>query len=256
MEFIIVPQLILVVSLFGVLFVLGRNFSRFKETLKPTPNLSREGNLHASSPSQEGNAVEGVAERVKGEEEKFKYLFKRLVKRINLSNAREKYKRLAGFAHARLEKVLRKTRINFLKLDNKTFALIEKLRKKTEAVQAEDAEPTEKLSREQDRHRKDEARQKGNNPPLTPPKRGIKEVPSREGSEVEKNKKKSKEKEYLELIGNNPKNTDAYWKLGILYSRKRNYKDALNCFKEVVKIKPNYEKAKNKVKDISEKLGM
>ncbi len=259
MEFIIIPQLILIFSLFGILFILGRNFSKFKkDSEKPSPSLSQEGNKKIPLTPfdkrgnsergiiQEGNAqdrsLEEVGTRVKKEEEKFKYLCRRLAKRINFQAVQEKYKQFSGAARIKLEKILRKTRIGFLRLDGKFMILIEKLRKRKE--------------KEKEKPSSDPSQEGNNYPPLTslPKKTGRGEKEINNPFLTSPKKKISKEEEYLEIISKNPGDIDAYWKLGILYSRRRNYKDALNCFKEIARIKPGYEKAKKKVKIISEKL--
>ena len=254
MEFIIVPQLILVLSLFGVLLVLGRNFSRFKDVYEE---------------ERRDRSLEETVERIKNEEEKFKYLCHRLAKRVNFHAVQEKHKRISGIAHVKLEKILRKTRIGFLKLDSKFVVLIEKLRKrKKEIQQIENAEPAvDKISKFETGEPAKNLTEK--QPPLTPSfaERGVDKAflteeshssltPSskKTGRGEGEIKKIGEEGKYLETISDDPKNTDAYWKLGILYSRKRNYRDALNCFKQIVKIKPDYGKAKKKIKDISEKI--
>ncbi len=280
MEFTLVPQLILVFSLVGILFILGRNFSKFKEVSKPVSSLFQEGNSYTPNSSQERNAVKEVTIRIKKEEEKFGYLCRRLAKRINWQTVREKYKQFSGFAHARLEKALKKARINFLKLDRKTVTLIEKARKKKEKHAAdllEEKDPSlleNSIPEEEKPEYINEEAEKVENGvfPVVDEKCDFAKVSmmenktedkkseDKENKEYKGNKKeikgvrKSKEKEYVEMIGEDPKNVDAYWKLGIIYSRKRNYKDALACFKQIVKIKPNYEKAKKKIKDISEKI--
>ena len=267
MEFTLIPQFILIFSLVGILFILGRNFSKFKEISKPISE-SPLTPFDKEEYSQERNAMKEVAARIKEEEEKFKYLCQRLAKRINWRTAQEKYKQFSSFAHAKLEKVLKKARINFLKLDRKTVTLIEKARKKKEKHAADlleekdpslfekkipEVEKPEVIFKEKPEHINDKVEE------VEEVEEVEDDAPPVEISEVEDKKeikgvKKSKEKEYVEMIGEDPKNVDAYWKLGIIYSRKRNYRDALACFKQIVKIKPNYEKAKKKIKDISEKI--
>ena len=240
MEFIIIPQLVLVFSLAGILLILGRNFSKFKEV---SAEEKYDGSLEE---------LEEVTARVKGEEKKFKYLFRRMAKRISLRAIQERYKRFLDLIHIKLEKILRKIRINFLRLDNKFVALIEKLRKSKneKEIQIKSVESSvdrigefeiEKLPiiKKTNKVKKSESKSEKDNG-------------KRSGKKTKKLSKK--EEEYLKLISNDPKNMDAYWKLGILYSRKKNYKDALDCFKEIIKIKPNYEKARKKIKIISDKL--
>ena len=71
---------------------------------------------------------------------------------------------------------------------------------------------------------------------------------------VAKEDAKGKEKEYIEAIIKNPIDIKSYWKLGIVYSRRKNYKDAISCFRQITKIDPTYKKAKNKISDLLEKM--
>ncbi len=239
MEFIIIPQLVLVFSLAGILLILGRNFSKFKEV---------------SAEEKHDRSLEEVAARVKGEEKKFKYLCRRMAERISLRAVQEKYKRFSDLIHIKLEKILRKIRINFLRLDNKFVALIEKLRRSgnKKEIQIESAElPADRI--DEFKIEKPLIVKKTNKVKEDIDKgKSEKNNEERSGKKIKKVGKK--EEEYLKIISGDPKNMDAYWKLGILYSRKKNYRDALNCFKEIVKIKPNYEKARKKIKIISDRL--
>ena len=177
-----------------------------------------------------------------------------MAKRISLRAVQEKYKRFSDIIHIKLEKILRKIRINFLRLDNKFVALIEKLRR------SENKKEVQIKSAELPADRIDEFKiekpliVKKTNKVKEDIDKGKSEKNNEERSGKKIKKVGKKEEEYLKIISGDPKNMDAYWKLGILYSRKKNYRDALNCFKEIVRIKPNYEKARRKIKIISDKL--
>ncbi len=62
------------------------------------------------------------------------------------------------------------------------------------------------------------------------------------------------EKRYIDRIVANSKDIEAYKKLGDLYVDMRNYKDALESFQYVLKLKPNDTLASRRVKDISNRL--
>lgn len=62
------------------------------------------------------------------------------------------------------------------------------------------------------------------------------------------------EKRYIDRIVANSKDIEAYKKLGDLYVDMRNYKDALEAFQYVLKLKPNDTMASRRVKDISNRL--
>jgi tetratricopeptide (TPR) repeat protein len=63
-----------------------------------------------------------------------------------------------------------------------------------------------------------------------------------------------KEQEYIEILMKDPHDIKAYWKLGLIYSKRRNYADALACCRQIVKIDPTYTKAKQKALEIMEKM--
>ncbi|MCK4799617.1 hypothetical protein KAS31_01440, partial [Candidatus Parcubacteria bacterium] len=71
---------------------------------------------------------------------------------------------------------------------------------------------------------------------------------------TKKENAKGKEKEYIEMILKNPIDVKSYWKLGIVYSRRKNYKDAISCFRQITKIDPTYTKAKKKISDLVERM--
>ena len=62
------------------------------------------------------------------------------------------------------------------------------------------------------------------------------------------------EKRYIDRIVINNRDIEAYKKLGDLYVDMRNYKDALEAFEYVLKLKPNDTVASRRVKDISNRL--
>lgn len=62
------------------------------------------------------------------------------------------------------------------------------------------------------------------------------------------------EKRYIDRIVANGRDIEAYKKLGDLYVDMRNYKDALEAFEYVLKLKPNDTVASRRVKDISNRL--
>ncbi len=96
----------------------------------------------------------------------------------------------------------------------------------------------------------------------TAPIKTLKEIRSRlkfRSFSPKKNKveeKKKLEKILIERIVVNPKDMEAYERLGDYYENLGNYKDALECFQQVLKLSPFNRKANEKVrriKEISEK---
>ena len=83
----------------------------------------------------------------------------------------------------------------------------------------------------------------------------ISEEKSKSEDKIKKKEEKSnKEKEYIGLILRSPKNIKAYWKLGIVYSRRKKYKDSISCFRQIIKIDPGYTKAKMKLVDLGKRM--
>jgi len=63
-----------------------------------------------------------------------------------------------------------------------------------------------------------------------------------------------REQECIEILMKDPADIKAYWRLGLIYSKRRNYEDALACFRQIVKIDPSYTKAKQKAIELMEKM--
>lgn len=60
------------------------------------------------------------------------------------------------------------------------------------------------------------------------------------------------EKVYIEIISKDPKNHRAYKGLGKIYKRQRNFKDAEASFKQVLKLEPGDQEAKQELKELEE----
>lgn len=55
------------------------------------------------------------------------------------------------------------------------------------------------------------------------------------------------EQRYLELITKNPRNIDAYLRLGILYKERGSKEDSTACFAQVLKLDPENRKAREEL---------
>jgi tetratricopeptide (TPR) repeat protein len=230
MDFDIIPQVVIIFFTGIIVLVLAKNISKVKET--PDDFLFE-------------------SENVKKEREKFIYLYKRLTRRIN----KEKYQEKVDLFWVWFEKVLRKLRINFLRLDNKIVSALDKVKEKN--VESETETKTETKSedqwreydkpRDENMYMKDEEVEK-----IETESKSDEDVVKTD--ELNAGNKKGKEKEYIDLILKNPIDIKSYWKLGIVYSRKKNYKDAISCFRQIIKIDPTYTKAKKKITDLMERM--
>ncbi len=327
MDFDILPQIVIIISTAGILFIMGKNFSKMKEA-------GEELFLKES-------------EKEKEEKEKFIYLYKRALRRIN----KENYQKKVAEFWLWLEKLLRKIRIVFLKLDSRIVSVLERLRKKN----VESLEEFRKITEENIRKTRKEGGFWSNNrrnkmknaekpstngvealadikeetkndsivdntvqdlpieenitfPEETAERKNEGEIfemeyaeeyiskesglsnESKENAEIEtegirpvesiiytesvedveetlmddkkeeveteeeKEIRTKKEQECIEILIKNPADIKAYWKLGIIYSKRRNYEDALACFRQIVKIDPTYTKAKQKAIELMEKM--
>jgi len=236
MEFNIVPQVVIVLSMGIIILILGKNISKVKAT--PDDFLFENKNE-------------------KREKENFLYLCKRLTRRIN----KEKYQEKVGLFWIWFEKVLRKLRINFLKLDNKIVSTLDKVKEKNIESEVEDKDKDrwredDKMKDENmysdnknvEKNLNDDDKKIEDNFDLTTEKNDEKKDESDNKNDIKN--KKGKEKEYINLILKNPVDIKSYWKLGIVYSRRKNYKDAISCFRQITKIDPTYTKAKKKIADL------
>jgi tetratricopeptide (TPR) repeat protein len=220
MEFDLIPQLIIVFSVSVIIFILGRNIPKIKD-------VANDGFLRESNTR---------------EKEKFLYLCERLVRRIR----KEKYQEKVNLFWVWLEKVLRKVRIGFLRFDNKIVSLLGKLREKNVGSAVKDKEGKESVS------------ESGGNRSFgwdMASAMNAKKINSGgDSSEKDSRNKSKKEKEYIDLILKNPNDIRSYWKLGIIYSRKKNYRDAISCFCQILKVDPTYTKARKKIADLIERM--
>lgn len=247
MEFDLIPQIVIIFSAGVIVFIFGKNVPKVKE-------------------DQDNNPL--FKNRNKETENKFLYLRNRLTRRIN----RDGYQNKMNLVWKWLEKSLRKIRIKFLKLDNKIVSVLEKLKKKH--TEREDSKSdNEKLDSDRSNAvgdiKSEENRKAGlendNRDNVSKENNFANEVIDKEidketekktensrdegGTEIKK-EKNGKEKEYLNLIFKNPMDIKAYWKLGVVYSRKKKYKDSISCFRQIIKIDPGYTKAKKKIVDL------
>ena len=111
------------------------------------------------------------------------------------------------------EKVLRQIRIHILKLDAKIFSLIEYLRRES----AKKLSEIEKISYKKIAHD------------------ALEENAGKISFKVQS---KIRERKLLHIIAKNPKEAGNYKKLGELYLENKNFPDALDSFKEYLKLNP------------------
>jgi len=125
----------------------------------------------------------------------------------------------------KLEKILRKLRIIVLKFDNRFERWIQILKDKEREIKA---------------------------------KTHLSKIQWVEKRKISKEKEKEnkfilEEKKYIETIVKNPHDTEAYKALGLLYLKQKNYKDAKESFRQILKIDSKNKEAKKKLKEIKER---
>lgn len=166
-----------------------------------------------------------------------------------------------------LEKVLRKTRVFVLRLDNIFLSLIAQARdksqvwtirsrawiehnrlKKREKISVleglDKVEVLENLNKNKQLHDKEEDlafRQKLEN--MT----SQEETSEQEAAAIVFS---AEEKDCIDEIAKNPKSVDAYKRLGFLYLRHKNFPDARSCFRQVLKLSPEENEVKKKLEEV------
>ena len=233
MEFNLIPQVIIIFSIGIIVFVFGKNIPKIK-------GMQDEDSLF---------------ENKNKERRKFLYLFGKLIRKIKKDNYQER----TNLVWKWLEKSLRKIRIKFLKLDNKIVSVLEKLKKKSVNYNDKDFEFKKEIESGKNIILEEIEKDKKNDTDESEDELQTSEIINKEKSKSKneikkKEEKNSKEKECIDLILKSPKNIKAYWKLGVVYSRKKKYKDSISCFRQIIKIDPGYTKAKKKITSLMKRM--
>ncbi|PIU07380.1 MAG: hypothetical protein COZ85_03995 [Candidatus Moranbacteria bacterium CG_4_8_14_3_um_filter_34_16] len=149
-----------------------------------------------------------------------------------------------------LEKILKKMKIVFLRLENKFSGWAEKIknkrseRKENFEKQEKNFQEQEKISDNFSRFERTEKRQS----------REAGEIVDREDKKNIFLKNDFFECQMVEKIAANPKNISLYKKLGEYYWELKNFDYAKECFKQVMKINPRDKNVKQKMKEIEKFL--
>jgi len=129
-----------------------------------------------------------------------------------------------------LEKGLRKLRVIFLRIDNFFIQLIQKTREKSQVLTIRYEAWIKQLTTRKVHVRHEDEREK-----ILP----VRDL-------------KAEEEALIKAIANDPKNVTGYKKLGNIYLEQKNYHDALEAFKQALKLNPADEDARRKIEDIFE----
>ena len=234
MAYSIIPPIIIVLSLIGIILFLMKKAPRVRELSDDGP---RKRGADVFSP-----AVSGVAEK---------------------NGARMQAVKQGFFMT--LEKTMRKFKVMFLKLENKFTTWNESIKQKRKKHADEEAQKKEsegeifsgnfqrpdnnggqKFNRRGVYVRESLEERLGR--PMVSEKAA---VPAMKDPEI----KDRLEKLLIERIAVNPKDTEAYERLGEYYFEIRNYNYAKECFKQVIKLNPANQDAKSRMKRLEKILG-
>lgn len=155
------------------------------------------------------------------------------------------YSEYRGKILAWLEKLLRKTRLLFLKIDSFFLAGIEKARERSQLWKVKSRAWVE--HKRQKKIKKLEALQKIEKAELIDK---LKETKKGDQAEIGVEHLAKKEKELIKTISQNPKDPELYKELGSVYLEAKNFKDAQQAFEEAFKINPNDLEAKENLEKI------
>jgi len=149
-----------------------------------------------------------------------------------------------------LEKILKKMKIVFLRLENKFSSWAEKIKNKRNQ-RKENFEKQEKNFQEQEKISDNFSRFERTE------KRQIREAGKIVDREDKKNiflKNDFFERQMVEKIAANPKDISLYKKLGEYYWELKNFDYAKECFKQIMKLNPRDKNVKQKMKEIEKFL--
>ncbi|HRY82857.1 MAG TPA: tetratricopeptide repeat protein [Candidatus Moranbacteria bacterium] len=226
----IIPPVLIVVSLVGIIIFLVKKAPE-------VANLSKEENLAENESGVSKKSFWAKLRREEGEEDKDKKDFN--------------HKMLLF-----LEKITKKFKVLFLKLENVFAGWGESIRNKRKAREEENVIQAVEITQEKENLAREE-KQKDFFSRMSKKEKNPENILEPEKIEV-KNKIEKKdilEKILVERIAANPKDIEAYERLGEYYLEIENWNYAKECFKQVLKLNPQNENVKSKMKKLEKMLG-
>jgi tetratricopeptide (TPR) repeat protein len=188
------------------------------------------------------------------------FIFKALSQKIVLRLRGLRYSSFGPAMVVWFEKILRKLRLLLLKIDNIFVRMIGRSREKTQILtvrsrawmeqhrlkKIKKLEVLEKLDQAEIIETIQKAKEDVKNGNGKKEKKA--EVKKPEISEEEL--KQAEEANCIDLIARDPRNIEAYRRLGFLYCELGNKEDAKNCFKQVLKLNPDDLEVISKMKEL------
>lgn len=185
------------------------------------------------------------------------FLGKILLQKIVLRIRGLKYSSYLALFSKWLEKTLRKIRVLILKIDNIFVSLIGKSREKSQiwTVRSRAWMEQHRLKKIQKLQVLEKLDQAEIIETIQKAKEEVREEEAN-GKKVEetapKKEELSEEKNCIDMIAKDPRNVDAYKRLGFLYCEQGNKDDAKNCFKQVLKLNPDDLEVISKMRELAE----
>ncbi len=206
----LIPQIIIIVSVAGIIVLVARKMPQISA-------LSEEKKILDMSGTNQRFKVPGILKRIKAKIKSFKR---------------------SKFLHDLLdsfEKLLRKAKVVFLKIENKITDWAEKIKKRSQQVK-EQRKGIEIMVN----HRMQDS--DDNEVKFTNVHKQDRLRSSSYGVS-----KEEIEQRYIDAISSNPRDIAVYKKLGKLYQEHGNMEDAKEVYKAILKIDVNDEEAKNQL---------
>jgi tetratricopeptide (TPR) repeat protein len=226
----IIPQMAIILSVAGILIILGRK-------IPAVLDLSEE----------EKEKEKAFQDREKNG--RIFCFFKKIKEKIMFAKPEKSTAR----AIVEIEKILKKIRIQLLKLDQKFLVWIKKLREKSEGTFTSH-NFQEKLGSLKAKKKTIRFLKKKEEPIVEKLDKAEKKEAKQEKDNSKQNKNSNEEKKCIEAITKNPKDVESYKKLGVIYLVQKNYKDAKLSFEQILKINSKNKKAKEELEKIEKAM--
>ena len=229
MIFNLLPWLIAGLSLGGIVFIIARKIP----VLLKLPVVPQEGQIHISAA-------------------------RAFFQKISLRIRGLRYSRFQPAMAAWFEKFLRKLRVVILKTDNVFLRMIGRSREKSQiwTVRSRawmEQHKLKKIQKLQVLEKLDQAEIIENIQKAKEEVREEKENGKAKGA-VSKviDPRLAAEKECIDMIARDPRNVEAYKRLGFLYLEQDNKDDAKNCFRQVLRLQPDDIEVVSKMRELAE----
>lgn len=241
----ILPPILVVLSLVGIIVFLVKKSSKIKKAFQEDKALAMRSKITKVDISENANG-ESNGNKWKKAENWFLIFLEKMTKRLKTIFLRLEvwFNNLSTRIRNRRNKTELPVQKNDLKIEKEDEILEKVISYKTKSISENISEVKPREEREKKIEILAQEEEKVPQPMIskeaTLPKSGI----------------KSKLEELLiERVASNPKDIEAYERLGEYYMEIENYSDAKECFKQVLKLNPTNRNVKYKIKRLERLLG-